>query len=153
MTEGWGDRRDEAAAVILHSAHYNCIETDVQAGFLKADANDPLYKIKGFVGRSPMFWGLPFFVNDGVPTEDNVTITDSGSATQDYKVFDAVFLKKDAYGLMMKQLPKIEYDRDILKRKDIMVATQWYAVKSFHKIISTEDSRILFRKFATKLQA
>ena len=153
MTEGWGDRREEAAAVILHSAHYNSIETDAQAGFLKADANDPLYKIKGFVGRSPMFWGLPFFVNDGVPAEDNVTITDSGSATQDYKTFDAVFLKKDAFGLMMKQLPKVEQDRNIQKRLDFMVATQWYAVKSFHKVISTEDSRILFRKFATKLQA
>ena len=45
LTDAFGDKRGEAAAIILHSQHYKDIETDVQGGFLKADANDPMYKI------------------------------------------------------------------------------------------------------------
>ena len=153
LTDAFGDKRTEAAAIILHSQHYKDLETDTQAGFLKADANDPLYKVRGFVGRAAMFWGLPFFVNDNVEDAGNVTITDSATTTQAFKTYNAVFLKKDAFGLMIKQMPKIEYDRNILKRQDFMVATQWYAVRSFHKVISTEDVRAGYRRFATKKQA
>ena len=153
LTDAFGDKRYEAAAIILHSQHYKDLEIDTTAGFLKADANDPLFKIKGFVGRSAMFWGLPFFVNDNVQDAGDITITDSNNTTQDYKTYNAVFLKKDAFGVMIKQMPKIEYDRNILKRRDFMVATQWYAVRGFHKVISTEDVRVGYKRFATKKQA
>ena len=153
LTEAFGDKRGEAAAIILHSQHYKDIETDAQAGFLKADADDPMYKIPGFVGRAAMFWGLPFFINDNVQDAGDVRISDSGGATQDYKTYNAVFLKKDAFGLMIKQMPKIEYDRNIRQRQDFMVATQWYAVRTFHKVISTDDVRAAYKRFATKKEA
>ena len=153
LTEAFGDRRGECSAAVLHSEHYKNIETDANAGFLKADANDPMYKIRGFVGRAPGLFGLPFFVNDQVPEEADVTITDGSSSTQDYKSYSMVFLKNNAFGLFMKQYPKIEYDRNIRARVDFMVATQWYALKSFHKVISTDDVRIAFKRFSTQKQA
>ena len=153
LTDGFGDKRNEVQAIVMHSSHYNAIEADATAGFLKADANDPLYGYKGFVGRSSRWFGLAVFVSDTVPEEDNITITDNASATQEYKTYSMVFLKKDAFGLMIKQLPKIEYDRNIQRRKDLMVATQWYAVKGFHKIISTEDVRCVFQRFSSRKQA
>ena len=60
LTEAFGDRRNECKAVVLHSEHYKDIETDEKSGFLKADANDPFYKIKGFVGRSSFLFNLAF---------------------------------------------------------------------------------------------
>ena len=152
LTQAFGDKRREAAAIVLHSEHYNAIETDVQAGFLQADANDPLHQVKGFIGKSSMFFGLPFFINDNVPEAADITVTDSGGTTQKYKTYNMVILKKDAYGLMVKQKPSIEYARNILKRQDIMSSTQWYAVKGFHKKINAADQRIAMARFATKRQ-
>ena len=153
LTEAFGDRRNEAKAVILHSEMYKDIETDEKSGFLKADANDPFYKIKGFVGRSSFLFGLAFFVNDGVPAGANVTVTDSASATQAYKTYNMVIIKNNAYGFIPKQYPEISYDSDIEARVDFMVGTQWYAIKSFHRAVSTSDNRIAFKRFTTTQQA
>ena len=157
LNESFGDRRDECIAMIMHSSHYNDLETDPTAGFLKADANgqwnnDPLYKIKGFRGRMDMFFGLPLFVNDGVPVGPDITITDGARATQKYKTYNMVLLKKNAFGLIFKQDPRIEFARDIGKRQLKMVGTQWYATRGFHKAYSTDDVRVTFRRFSTRIQ-
>ena len=153
LTEAFGDRRNECKAVVLHSEHYKDIETDEKAGFLKADANDPFYKIKGFVGRSSFLFNLAFFINDGVPAGSNITVTDTASATQDYKTYNMVMIKNNSYGFIPKQRPLIMYDSDIEARVDFMVGTQWYAVKSFHQAVSTEDNRIAYKRFTTTKQA
>ena len=153
LTDAFGDRRDECQAIVLHSQHYKDIETAEKSGFLKADANDPLYKaMDGFQGRIPRFFGLPLFINDGVPKGADITLTDSGGSTQKYATYNVVFLKKDAFGLFIKQAPKVEYGRNIRARQDFMVATQWYGVKGFHKIIDTEDRRVAFKRLSTKQQ-
>ena len=155
LQEAFGDRRGECAAVILHSSHYKDIEQDATAGFLKADANDP-FKLaaKGaYVGKAPGFFNIPFFQIDSVPAGDDITISDSGSGTQKYKTYNMVMLKKNAFGVFMKQFPRIEYDRNIRMRQDFMVATQWYALRGFHKAISTDDVRVAYKRFTTKIQS
>ena len=143
LTEGFGDRRNEAKVIILHPKHYNDIETDQGAGFLKADANDPLYKLPGFVGRSNLFLGLAFFINEGVPLGNKITVTDSAGTTQKFQEYKSFILKADPLGFWPKQKPLLEYARDILKSDDYVACTQWYAVKSFHKKISSQDVRVL----------
>lgn len=152
LTNAFGDKRNEAAAVILHSKHYADIETDATAGFLKADARDPLYKVEGFQGRASMFFNLAFFINDNVPVGDKITVTDSGGATQKYQSYRAVILKKDAFGLIPKKYPKVDYARDVRKRVDVMVANQWLAYRSFHAVISSDDIRMGQIQFLTDEQ-
>ena len=154
LIDAFGDRWGECKAIIMHSQHYKNIASDATAGFLNADANNPLFAhIPGFVGTVPSWFGLAIIINDNVPKETNLTITDSAAATQAYNVYSAVYLKQDAFGLMVKQEAKAEYDRSILQRQDIMSATQWYAVKSFHKKIHAEDARIAKQAFVVEKEA
>ena len=152
LTDSYGDRRKECMAVLMHSGNYNSIETDVQAGFLKADANDPLYNMPEFVGRAPQFFNIPFFVVDNVPKGAKVTVTDSASATQKYQSYKNVYFKKDAFGFFSKQEATVEYARDTLKRADTISSTQWYAIKSFHEKISSDDKRLSMRSYLTREQ-
>ena len=151
-TRGLGDDGDEAFAVIMHSSHYNSIELDQGAGFLKADARFPLFKLKGFKGYTNLFLGLAFFVNDGVPAGADITVTDSGSATQKYKTFYVYLLKRNSFCITRKKRPTIEYDRDITKRADIMVASQWYGVTGLHKKVSPDDVKIVRQRFTVPLE-
>ena len=152
LTEAFGDRRNECRVIVMHSEHYKDIETDIQAGFLKADANDPFYKIPGFVGRNNFLFGLAVFINDNVTAGANITINGGGGKTQNYKTYNVVFLKNNAYGLFKKQTPSVAYDRDIEARVDIIVGSQWYLVKSFHAQIKDSDIRIAYKRFSTKEQ-
>ena len=58
-------------------------------------------------------------------------------------------MKPNAYGFLTKADPQMEMDRDILARERIFSATQWYAVKAFHKKTSADDKRIAKLSFVT----
>ena len=147
QTQAFGDRAQEVSAVVLHSRCWNDIATDGTAGFLQADALDPFFGKQGFQGRD--MWGAAWFINDNVPSS-TVTVTDNSTATQQYHVRNVVFLKPRAYGFILKRDAMVERDRDILKRVDVLSGTHWYAVKSFHnQLTSQNDERIAFAQFAT----
>ncbi len=47
----FGDKSEDAVVCFMHSLQWLDSQIDTTAGFLKADANDPLSAIKGFTGR------------------------------------------------------------------------------------------------------
>lgn len=127
QVKAFGDRADEAVVVFMHSLQYLDYVTDSTTGFIKADANDPFYFVKGFKGRVNQ--GLVIIVNDNVVKVANI---DSKSA------YRAMIHKDRSYGFMPSEDMEFDTDKDILAREEIVVATQWYAVRSFHKTIADD---------------
>ena len=103
----------------------------------------------GYAGSNPMFFGVPFIINDNVKVGKKVTITDSASATQKYQSYYMHFLKPRAFGMLMKQTPKVEYARNVLSRIDIITSTVWYAPLHLNKRISDDDVRHATAEFLT----
>jgi hypothetical protein len=94
------------------------VMNDSTAGFLKADALDPMYNVPGFTGR---LLGMAVFEVDTVPAGTSYVH------------------KMDPYGFIIKQDMELESDYDILAREWVFTGNQWYAVKSFHAKIATND--------------
>jgi N4-gp56 family major capsid protein len=138
---GFGDRTNEAAVIFMHSLNYLSMIQDSTAGFLKADANDPMYHVPGFMGR---LFGAALVVVDTVPRGPDI------ATKQSYQCF---ICKPNAYGIMTAESMEVEKDRDILGRVSVVSATQWYAVKAFHAKIAAEDKRIVRATFVTKVAA
>jgi len=130
LTAAFGDRKDEVVAVFIHSQHELSLMNDNTSGFLKADANDPMWSVPGFRGR---LLGAAVIVSDTVPAGPVV----DGKAT-----FYAFAVKANAYGIIRKQDLNPEQDRDILAREWVWSTTMWYAVKAFHAKIDAEDKKI-----------
>lgn len=130
LTSAFGDRMDETVAIFIHSQHHLSLMNDPTTGFLKADATDPMFGLKGFKGR---LLGAAVIVADTMPAGAVV----SGKAT-----FHAFAVKANAYGIINKKDLNPEQDRDILARETIWSATMWYAVKAFHAKIDAEDKKI-----------
>lgn len=128
----FGDRQDEALVCFMHSKQAYDLMADSTSGFMKADANDPLYGQAGFLGR---------ILGMAVITADSTVHTVDGVAAG-VDSYDAMICKADAYGYMSKQDIQFERDRDILARKDLMTCTEWYAVKNFNAKYSVDDKRI-----------
>lgn len=129
---GFGDRHLEGAVVYMHSHQLETLMTDATAGFLKLDANDPMARVSGFVGRLA---GLAIVTSDLVPvTTDGIAVgVDS---------YDAIVLKPNSHGLIVKKdFGNFESDRDILARSTVVSMTAWYSVKSFHAKVSSDDLR------------
>lgn len=137
----FGDKQDQAEAILMHSQHYLSAFTDTTQGMLKADASDPLWGVGGFVGR---LLGMAVFVNDNVPRGTDIT---------GKRVYHAFVTKANAYGFMLKQELDMEMDKDILAREWIVAGTQWGAVKAFHAKIHAGDKRIARLSFATEMAA
>lgn len=138
---GFGDRSDEAEVAFMHSAHWEDLLTDSTAGFLKADANDPLLGLRGFQGR---LGGMAIVVTDTVPR-----LADVNSK----QVFRSFIMKPNAYGFITAEAPEMERDKDILHREWVFAGTQWYAVKGFHAKVATDDLRITALDIQTQLPA
>lgn len=130
LITAFGDKADESVVVFIHSQNELSLLNDSTAGFLKADANDPMWGTPGFRGR---LLGNAVVVVDTVPAGSDV-----GGKTTNY-VFAC---KPNAFGFMLKQDMNPEQDRDILAREWVWAATMWYAVKAFHAKIATDDLRI-----------
>lgn len=122
----FGDRFSEAAVMFMHSTQYQDVMNDTTTGFLQANALDPMAMVDGFVGR---LLGLAIVVTDNVPL-----VTVSGHSCP-----QATIHKPGSYGFLTKQDMELEMDYDILQREWVFTGNQWYAVKSFHAKISTDD--------------
>lgn len=120
--KGFGDLAKDAIALQINSLDMLEVENDTTAGFMKADANDPLYRVPGFQGR---LFGMAVFEVDKTP------------------VGTAWIHKMDPYGFIIKQDMELESDYDILAREWVFTGNQWYAVKSFHRKISLEDNKTI----------
>jgi len=140
-TISFGDRSNEAEVIFMHSLHYLSMVTDTNTGMLKADANDPMYLVPGFMGR---LFGAAVIVTDNVPVGPTV-------ATK--KSFYSFTCKKNAIGYMLANDLIFEKDRDIIARETIITATEWYAVKAFHAKIGATDKRISRALFVTDVAA
>lgn len=127
---GFGDRANEAVVCFMHSRQFLDLITDTTAGFLKADANDPMYLVEGFMGR---LLGMAIIAVDTVPaTDSQIDSTDA---------YHAFIHAAEPYGYMKKQEMEIEDDYDILMREWVVASNEWYAVKSFHAKIDSQNIR------------
>ena len=137
---GFGDRADESVAIFMHSLQFNDMMQDTTAGFLKADANDPLLGLRGFQGR---------LLSMAIVVSDNVPVVGGGLGGK--KAFDSFIIKSNPYGFMTAEAPEIDRDFDILHREWVFAGTQWYAVKNFHAKVAPDDFRIAKLRTSTSI--
>lgn len=137
---GFGDKSDQAIAVAMHSMDFMHIFSDTTAGFLKADANDPLYQAPGFMGR---LLGMAIFTLDTMP--------EVAGGINGKKAWYHFVFKPNPFGIYMAEEMLVEKDRDILHREDIVAATMWYGTLSLHGKVSADDKRIIKGAFTTEL--
>ena len=126
----FGDLHEDAVAVYLHSRHLLDLLNDSDAGFLKADATDPMFGVPGFKGR---ILGMAMIVTDQATAETAIGGLDA---------FSTYICKANPYGIAWKQDMNPEQDRDILAREWVWSSTMWYGVKHFDQKVSSDDRRI-----------
>lgn len=124
---GFGDLFGDAKVIFMHSLQYLDLMNASPAGFLQANALDPMFLVDGFQGR---LLGMAIVIND------NMT---QGGLVGGKQTYDAYIHKENPYGMMTKQEMEIESDYDILHREWVFTGDQWYGVKSFHAKISAQD--------------
>jgi hypothetical protein len=127
---GFGDKHKQSEVCFMHSLQFLDLMNDTQAGFLKADASDPMYMVEGFEGR---MLGMAIVTVD---TVEKVTDIDGKDA------YRAMIAKENAYGIMNKQDMEMDSDKDILNREIIVTGNEWYAVKNFDRKISSLDKKL-----------
>lgn len=135
----FGDRHDEAAVVFMHSRQFLDMMNDSTAGFLKADANDPLWRTPGFQGR---ILGMAVMVSDLCPQEADIDGLDA---------YSGYVMKMNPYGICVAERPEVESDKDILSREIVLTATQYYGTVGIHKKVSDDDLRVA--RFTTPVSA
>ena len=127
----FGDKHKDSVVCFMHSLQSLSLMTDSTSGFLKADANDPMYLVEGFEGR---------LLGMAIVSVDSVTRIGTQIGGKD--AYRALICKENAYGIMYKQEMEMDSDKDILAREVIVTGNEWYAVKSFHAQISADDKKI-----------
>lgn len=127
--KAFGDKADQAQVVFMHSLQYLDLVNDSTAGFLKADANDPMFGLEGFKGR---MLGMAIVTVDSVPLLAQIAGKDAYRAT---------IHKAGSYGIIIKQEMEVERDYDLLAREWLFTANEWYGVKSFHSKVAALDYR------------
>jgi hypothetical protein len=130
--KAFGDKQHEAVVCFMHSLQYLDLMNDSTAGFLKADANDPMALVNGYMGR---LLNMAIVINDQITQVPDIDSTDA---------YRAIICKENAYGIMRKQEMEMDSDKDILAREIIVTGNEWYAVKNFHGKVSSEDKKIAF---------
>lgn len=125
--QAFGDKHTDAVALHINSLDLLAIVNDTTAGFLKADALDPMIRVPGFAGR---MLGMAVFETDKVT------------------VGECWMHKANPYGFIVKQDMELESDYDILAREWVFTSNQWYAVKSFHGKINPLDKKTAKIRFA-----
>jgi N4-gp56 family major capsid protein len=126
----FGDLFQDAVVCFMHSLQFMDLMNSSPAGFLQANALDPMFLVQGFSGR---LLGMAIVVTD------NLGSVAGSSGTAGHTLYNAYIHKENAYGFIVKQDMEIESDYDILHREWIFTGNQWYAVKSFHAKISSQD--------------
>jgi len=114
----FGDLHTDAIALQINSLDMLEVVNDTTTGLLKADATDPMINAPGFRGR---LLGMAVFEVDSIP------------------VGTPFVHKVDPYGFIIKQDMELDVDFDILAREWVWAGNQWYAVKSFHGKIASDD--------------
>lgn len=137
---GFGDKMDQAVACAMHSLDFLGMFTDSTAGFLKADATDPLFGAPGFQGR---LLGMAIFTLDTMPE------VVGGIAGK--KAYQHFIFKANPFGIYMAEEMLVEKDRDILHRENVVAATMWYGTLSLHSKVSSDDKRIIKGAFVTEM--
>lgn len=135
----FGDKQTQAKVLVLHSQHIITFGVELFNKMIIKDANDPYAQVPGWMGR---ILDMVVIVNDQMPR-----LTDVAGK----RVFAALAMKENPYGFIVKRQMNVEQDRDILARENVIAATQWYAVKSFHAKVHASDARVALLKFATEL--
>jgi N4-gp56 family major capsid protein len=123
----FGDLFGDAKVCFMHSLAFLSLMNGSTAGFLQANALDPMWMVEGFQGR---LLGMAIVVTDSLGTGA------LGDASTGYKAF---IHKDSAYGFMIKQEMEVESDYDILHREWVFTGDEWYGVKSFHAKVSASD--------------
>ncbi len=122
----FGDKHKDSVVCFMHSLQFLDMMTDTTAGFLVANALDPMFMVEGYEGRLA---GMAIITDDNMPKNVAGQINSKNN-------YDAFIHKANAYGFMVKQDMELESDYDILHRQWVFAADQWYGVKSFHAKIS-----------------
>ncbi len=121
----FGDKHKDAVVCFMHSFQFLDMMTDSTAGFLQANAVDPMFMVEGFEGRLA---GMAIISVDTLAKN-------SGGQVGGKDTYDAFIHKNNAYGFMVKQEMELEHDYDILHRQWVFAGDQWYGCKSFHATI------------------
>jgi hypothetical protein len=129
----FGDKHKDSIVVFMHSMQFLDLLTDTTAGFLVANALDPMFLVEGFEGRLA---GLAII---SVDTVGKNTVAQINSLN----AYDAFVCKANAFGFMVKQEMEMEHDYDMLHRQWVFAGDQWYGTRSFDQTISP-----LFKKTA-----
>ena len=137
----------EAKLMAMHSRCYTDIILKPSTGLLKADANAPFQALAGFKGD---LLGKSTYEIDNISKGDDVTVTDSASATQKYVTRKVFVMKPNPFIFVLKQGAKAEDARDILGRIDYQAITQWYTFYPLHKQIDPMDIRAAGLVYLTK---
>jgi N4-gp56 family major capsid protein len=124
----FGDKHKDAQVLFMHSHQLMDMLADTTAGFLVANALDPMFLVEGFEGRLN---GMAIVVDDNMPLNVAGQLNSSN-------VYDAFIHKRNAYGFMVKQDMEVEQDYDMLHRQWVVAATEWYGCLSFHQTISSQ---------------
>lgn len=134
----FGDKHKDSVVIFMHSMQFLDMMTDATAGFLVANALDPMFMVEGFEGR---LGGVAIVSVDTVGK--NSGLAGSGGQINGKNAYDAWIHKANAYGFMVKQEMELEHDYDILHRQWVFAGDQWYGVRSFDQTIDP-----LFKKTA-----
>ncbi len=129
----FGDKHKDSIVVFMHSLQFLDMMTDSTAGFLVANALDPMFLVEGFEGR---LGGL------SIVSVDTVGKNVAGQINS-INAYDSFVLKANAFGFMVKQEMEMESDYDMIHRQWLFAGDQWYGVRSFDQTISP-----LFKKTA-----
>lgn len=132
----FGDKHKDSVVCFMHSMQFLDMMTDSSAGFLKADALDPMFMVEGFEGRLS---GMAIISVDSLPNTGNGGPAQIASKN----AYDCFINKENAYGFMVKQDMELESDYDILHRQWVFAGDEWYGCLSFDKKIDA-----LFKKTA-----
>lgn len=126
----FGDLFQDASVCFMHSLQFMDLMNSSPAGFLQANALDPMFLVQGFSGR---LLGMALVVTD------NLGSAAGSGGLSGHTVYNSYIHKENAYGFIVKQDMEIESDYDILHREWVFTGDHWYAVKSFHAKVSAQD--------------
>lgn len=129
----FGDKHKDSIVVFMHSMQFLDLMTDTTAGFLVANALDPMFLVEGFEGRLA---GL------AIVSVDTVGMNTAGQINSK-NAYDSFICKANAFGFMVKQEMEMEHDYDMIHRQWVFAGDQWYGARSFDQTISP-----LFKKTA-----
>lgn len=111
----FGDLFKDATVVFMHSLQFLDLMNASPAGFLQANALDPMFMVDGFQGR---LLGMSIVVTDNLGT------VAGSSDLSGHTLYNAYIHKENAYGFMVKQDMEIESDYDILHREWVFTGKQ-----------------------------